>query len=202
MSFPYISTNNPLVLASASPRRKELLEQVRIPFIVVPGEIDENGEYGKPHDISIRLAEKKALSVYTSSNDNWILGADTIVVKDGLVMGKPGNAEEAASTLKFLSDGDHEVITGYSIIDPSRGIAKTDHVTTTVSFKRLTVSEIEAYIKTGEPFGKAGAYAIQETGAFMIKGIYGSYSNVVGLPLFEIIDSLIELKAIKRFPFV
>jgi septum formation protein len=201
MTFLSISINNPLILASASPRRKELLEQVRIPFRIIQSDIDENGENGKPHEICARLAEKKALSIYISSTKNWILGADTIVVKDEIIMGKPENAEDAANMLMRLSDGDHEVITGYSIIDPDGGIEITDHVTTTVTFKRLTPEEIDAYIKTKEPFGKAGAYAIQEVGAFMIKGINGSYSNVVGLPLFEVIDSLVKLKAIEKFPF-
>jgi septum formation protein len=201
MTFPFISNNNPLVLASASPRRKELLEQARIPFKVIQSDIDENGETGKPHEICARLAEKKALAVYKTSGRNWVLGADTIVVKDGIIMGKPENAEDATNMLRRLSDGDHDVITGYSIIDPNGGVAVTDHVTTTVTFKCLTPEEIDAYIKTSEPFGKAGAYAIQEIGAFMIKGIQGSYSNVVGLPLFEVIDSLVKVKAIERFPY-
>ncbi|MBN1906854.1 MAG: septum formation protein Maf [Deltaproteobacteria bacterium] len=202
MSLPYISTNNPLILASTSPRRKELLEQVRIPFKVIAGDIDENGEDGTPHKICERLSGKKALSVYNSSTKNWILGADTIVVKDSIIMGKPVDEDDAARMLRNLSGGEHEVITGYSIIYPNGCIAITNHVTTTVTFKRLTPEEIAAYIKTSEPFGKAGAYAIQEIGAFMITGIHGSYSNVVGLPLFEVIDSLVKVKAIERFPLV
>lgn len=202
MSFTYISITNPLILASASPRRKELLEQVRIPFKVIVGDIDENGETGDPHEICARLAEKKALSIYNPSTKNWTLGADTIVVKDSIIMGKPENTEDAANMLMRLSDGDHEVITGYSIINPDGGVALTAHVTTTVTFKRLTPEEIDAYIKTHEPFGKAGAYAIQEIGAFMTTGINGSYSNVVGLPLFEVIDSLVRVKAIEGFPLV
>jgi septum formation protein len=200
MPFPYISTNNPLILASASPRRKELLEQVRVPFRVVEGDIDENGEAGQPHEICARLAEKKALAVYKGCINSWILGADTIVVKDSIIMGKPENAEDAANMLMRLSGGDHEVITGYSIINPDGGVATTAHVTTTVTFKGLSPEEIAAYIKTHEPFGKAGAYAIQEIGAFMITAIHGSYSNVVGLPLFEVIDSLVRIKALERFP--
>jgi septum formation protein len=202
MTFPFISNNNPLVLASASPRRKELLEQVRIPFKIIPGDIDENGETGKPHEICARLAQNKALAVYKASGGNWVLGADTIVVKDTIIMGKPVDAEDAANMLKRLSGCDHEVITGFSIIDPSGAIALSDHVVTTVTFKALLPKEITAYIKTKEPFGKAGAYAIQEIGAFMISAINGSYSNVVGLPLFEVIDSLVKVKAIERFPLV
>lgn len=200
MAFPYISSKNPLILASASPRRKELLEQVKIPFIVAPGNIDENGEKGDPCEICTRLAEKKARSLYNPANSNWILAADTVVVKNGLVMGKPNNAAEASSMLTCLSGGDHEVITGFSIVDPSGSVARSGHVRTIVSVKKLLKKEIEFYIRTGEPFGKAGAYAIQGIGAFMIEGISGSYSNVVGLPLFDVINSLSELKAVDRFP--
>ena len=202
MSFQLISDRSPLILASASPRRTELLAQIKIPFSVIPSHIDENGEKGRPDEICIRLAEKKALSLYNSSNKNWILGADTIVLKKGNIMGKPLDAGEAASMLKSLSNGDHDVITGFSIVDPSGHVAESCSVSTTVSFKSLTDEEIEAYIKTGEPFGKAGAYAIQGIGAFMIKSISGSYSNVVGLPLYAVIDSLKRLKAIDRFPVI
>lgn len=200
MSFSYISTANPLILASASPRRRELLEQARIPFKVIEGNIDENGEDGAPYRICERLAEKKAISVYKASGKSWVLGADTIVVKGGVIMGKPVDHKDAAEMLSSLSDATHEVITGYSIIYPDGCIAVTAHAVTTVGFKRVTAEEIDAYIKTGEPFGKAGAYAIQEIGAFMITAIHGSYSNVVGLPLFEVIDSLLRVRALERFP--
>ena len=200
MPMQYISDKYPLILASASPRRRELLEQVKIPFLVSPSPIDENGEEGTPGDICTRLAEKKALSIYDTSNARWILGADTIVVKDGLIMGKPADAGEAAYMLKRLSNGAHKVITGFSIVDPSGRIAESNHVSTTVYFKPLTDEEVDFYIDTGEPFGKAGAYAIQGIGAFMIESIAGCYSNVVGLPLYTIISSLNRVKAIDRFP--
>ena len=202
MPFKYISDKNPLILASASPRRKELLEQVKIPLKVIPSQIDENGEEGKPGEICIALAGKKALSLYNPSNKNWILGADTIVVKDDRIMGKPASDEEAAIMLKFLSNGEHNVITGFSIVDPAGHIAESSFVCTSVSFRSLTDMEISDYIKTGEPFGKAGAYAIQGIGAFLIKNISGSYSNVVGLPLYEVLDSLNRVKAIERLPIV
>ncbi len=202
MSFRNISDDNPLILASASPRRKELLEQVRIPFRVLPSHIDENGEKGEPFELCTRLAEKKALSLCNISRSSWILGADTVVVKDGIIMGKPVDAGEAAYMLNSLSNGDHDVITGFSIVDPSGCVSESGHVSTTVSFKSLTGEEIDAYIKTGEPYGKAGAYAIQGIGAFMIKSISGSYSNVVGLPLYAVIDTLNRVKAIDRFPVI
>lgn len=177
------------------------MNQINIPFIAFPSNIDENDEKGKPHEICTHLAEKKAVSVnkYKSVN-NWVLGADTVVVKRGKIMGKPSDNNEVKRMLRYLSNGDHEVITGFSIIDPSGSIALTRHVSTIVKLKRLSQSEIDSYIKSGEPFGKAGGYAIQGIGAFMIKSIKGSYSNVVGLPLFTLIDSLKKLKALNHFP--
>jgi len=200
MIFPVISHKNPLILASASPRRKDLLEQVNIPFIVLASDIDEDDEKGEPYQICTHLAEQKAVHVYNRSNSTWVLGADTIVVKNGIVMGKPSSTEEASRMLKYLSNGDHEVITGFSIIDPSGSIALTSHVTTIVKVKKLDQREIDSYIESHEPFGKAGGYAIQGIGSFMIRGIEGSYSNVVGLPLFEIIASLKKLKAFNYYP--
>ena len=201
MSFQYISDKNPLILASASPRRKELLEQVKIPFIVVPSHIDENGEKGEPCDICSGLAEKKALSLYSPSNGNWILGADTIVVKNGIIMGKPMDAGEARYMLENLSNGDHEVVTGFSIVDPSGCIARTSYVSTTVRFKKLTCDEIDSYVKTKEPFGKAGAYAIQGFAAQWITRLEGSYSGVMGLPLFETME-LLRQAGIRAVPGV
>ncbi|MFC1493739.1 Maf family protein [Thermodesulfobacteriota bacterium] len=201
MELPVISNKNPLILASASPRRKDLLKQVNIPFIVFPSDIDENGGKGKPYEISTHLAEQKAAHAYKCKSDNqWVLGADTIVVKNSVIMGKPSSYDEANRMLRYLSGGDHEVITGFSIIDPSGGAAHTSRVSTIVKVKKLSQNEIDSYIKSNEPFGKAGGYAIQGIGAFMIKSIEGSYSNVVGLPLFALIDSLKKLKALNHFP--
>ncbi len=201
MEFPVISHKNPLILASASPRRRDLLTQINIPFVVFPCDIDENSEKGEPCEICGHLAEKKAVHAWKYKSDNqWVLGADTIVVKSGRILGKPSGNDEVMSMLKYLSNGDHEVITGFSVMNPSGGIALTDHVSTVVKVKKLSTAEIDLYIKTGEPFGKAGGYAIQGIGAFMIESINGSYSNVVGLPLFAVIDSLKKLKAVKQFP--
>lgn len=200
MKYSFISPDTPLVLASASPRRKDLLDQVRIPFIAAPADIDEDSEEGSPIEICRSLAQKKAVHISGEKGSRWILGADTIVVKDGMVMGKPLNKDEAGLMLKSLSGGPHEVITGFSIVDPSGNVRVCDHVSTTVRVKKLDQSEIHAYIETGEPFGKAGGYGIQGIGAFMIEAIEGSYSNVVGLPLFAVIESLKRIKALKTFP--
>jgi len=201
MTFPVISNNNPLILASASPRRKDLLNQVNIPFIVFPSDIDENGGKGEPYEICTHLAKQKAAHAYKYRSENqWVLGADTIVVKNRVIMGKPTDNDEANRMLRYISGGDHEVTTGFSIIDPSGKTAHTGHVSTIVRVKKLSQDEIDSYIKSKEPFGKAGGYAIQGIGAFMIKSIEGSYSNVVGLPLFAIIESLKKLRALNHFP--
>ena len=183
-----------------SPRRKQLLGQIGLPFDILPSDINENNVKGVPFEIARRLAEKKALRVCSQSSDRWILGADTIVVLDDILLGKPGDTQEAKEMLNLLSDREHEVITGLSIINPAGEIAETRHDRTIVRVKKLYHEEIDAYIKTGEPFGKAGGYGIQGIGSFMIKGINGSYSNVVGLPLYTLIESLAGVKAIDRYP--
>lgn len=200
MPFKQISTSFPIILASASPRRKRLLEQIGLPFEIMLCDIEENNVEGLPFEIARRIALKKALSAGSKSPDRWILGADTIVVLDDMIMGKPGDVQEAKGMLNLLSDREHEVITGFSIINPAGEIAENRHDSTIVRVKKLCQKEIDSYIKTGESFGKAGGYGIQGIGSFMIKGIKGSYSNVVGLPLYTLIESLAGIKAIDRYP--
>ena len=200
MIFPTISKKYPLILASASPRRKKLLQKIGLPFRSLPSNIDEGNVAGRPSDIACILAEKKAMAAYSGSNENWILGADTIVVLGETILGKPLSREDARSMLTLLSGREHKVITGLSLIDPSGKVAHSEHVATFVNMKILSAREIKAYIETGEPFGKAGSYGIQGIGSFMIKGISGSYSNVVGLPLCALIESLLCLGALHTFP--
>ncbi|MDB9822216.1 Maf family protein [Deltaproteobacteria bacterium] len=200
MKLLTIDKEYPLILASASPRRKRLLEQIGLPFRSVPCNIDEEGMDSRPSDIVRILAERKAMAAYSKSSDNWILGADTIVVLKEAILGKPLDREEARSMLNLLSGREHEVITGFSITDPGGKRAHTEHVSTLVKIKKLSQREITAYIATGEPFGKAGSYAIQGTGAFMVKSITGSYSNVVGLPIYTLIEALLSLGALNFFP--
>jgi len=190
----------PLILASASPRRKSLLGQVGIPFKSMPCDIDENSADGEPSHIAMTLAEKKAMAGHAASGKNWILGADTIVISGNIILGKPSDREDARSMLETLSGKGHEVITGFSIVDPSGNTACTAYESTLVSIKTLSPGEIESYIATGEPFGKAGSYAVQGIGSFMVEGIQGSYSNVVGLPLSMLIKNLLEIGALMEFP--
>ena len=200
MIFPTISAKYPLILASASPRRKRLLQQIGLPFRSLPSNIDEENVEGEPSAIARILAEKKARAAYSRSNKNWILGADTIVVLGEAILGKPLSHEDARSMLNLLSGREHKVITGFSLINPSGKVAHSEHVASLVDIKRLSGREIKAYIATGEPFGKAGSYGIQGIGSFMVKGISGSYSNVVGLPLCALIESLLDLGALNAFP--
>ena len=191
-----------IVLASASPRRSELLGQVGVRCQVIPSNTDEvllAKETAEAH--VVRLSRGKALEVARrhAVAGRWFIGSDTIVVLDGTILGKPVDAAAARGMLKSLSGRSHRVISGYAVHDRVGGRTISAAVVTKVFFKELTSREIEGYIATGEPFDKAGAYAIQGIGSFMIPRIEGSYTNVVGLPLCEVIAALEELGAIELF---
>ena len=200
MTFPIISKKNPLVLASASPRRKRLLKEIGLPFRSLACDIHEKVIDYSPSDMTRFLAEKKAMTAYLRAKNHWVLGADTIVVLRDRILGKPLDREDARAMLSLLSGKEHEVITGFSIINPAGLTAHTEHISTIVGIKDLSDMEITAYIETGESFGKAGAYAIQGIGSFMVRAITGSYSNVVGLPVYHVIQALITLGALDVFP--
>lgn len=200
MKFQPISKRYPLILASASPRRERLLEQLGLPFRSVPSHIEEDQVKGDPSHIACRLAEMKAKAVYSGPQSGWILGADTMVVLDNTILGKPQDQDEARSMLLLLSGKEHEVMTGFCLVDPSGKLAHSESVTTFVKMKILSEEEIHSYIATGEPFGKAGSYAIQGVGSFMIESIRGSYTNVVGLPVCAFINALLATAALKNFP--
>ena len=200
MNFETISDKYPLVLASSSPRRKALLAQVGLPFITNPSDLVENeiGSEGPPN--ARRLAERKAKAVSSSIKNHWILAADTMVILGQTVLGKPGCTEDARDMLSRLGGKEHRVVTGFCLLDPSCKSVHSGEITTLVRMKRLSKEEINAYIDTGEPFGKAGSYAIQGIGAFMVESIAGSYTNVVGLPLCALIKALLAAGALKEFP--
>jgi septum formation protein len=186
-----------IILASASPRRVELLQSAGISFEVRPGEIDESYLEGEaPESHALRLAAEKARDVAGSAPGRFFIGADTIVVSRGEVMGKPKDTADAERMLRKLSGTAHEVITGFSVFDRETGQDISEAVKTQVFFKPLRPDEIHAYIATGCPFDKAGAYAIQGNAAYMIRKIEGSYTNVVGLPLCEVVEALRSLGAI------
>ncbi len=195
-----INEDYPLILASASPRRKALLRQIALPFRARASRADEAPLEGDPAGRIRRLAESKARAVWARSERHWVLGADTVVLCGNLSLGKPRDQAEARSMLWILAGKEHRVITGFAILDPSGGVVHSEEVTTCVSVRTLSEREIEAYIATGEPFGKAGSYAIQGIGAFMIEGIAGSYTNVVGLPICAVVQALTRAGALDRFP--
>lgn len=186
-----------IVLASASPRRAELLESAGIRFVVVPGHIDETpfpGELPTAH--VLRLAEEKAREVAGREPGRFFIGADTVVVCEGEIMGKPRDDGDAVRMLGKLSGVAHEVITGFAILDREQGTEVSRAVATRVFFKPLADVEIAAYVATGCPLDKAGAYAIQGGAAYMVERIDGSYTNVVGLPLCEVVGALREMGAV------
>lgn len=181
-------TNEPLTLASASPRRRELLVLLGREFTVAIPEVDETPLHGEqPRAFAERLAAGKAQAV---SREGTVIAADTIVAQNQTILGKPADAAHAREMLRSLSGSSHEVITGVCIRNATR--AKVFSVETRVVFRVLADSEIENYIATGEPMDKAGAYAIQGGAAHMVRTIEGSYTNVVGLPLCELHEALLS----------
>ena len=202
MSFLPIDKDYPLILASASSRRKRLLQQIGLPFRSVPSDTKEEQARGKLPVTARLLAEQKAIAVHKKTENSWILGADTMVVLGEIILGKPGDHGEARSMLFLLNGKEHKVTTGFSLLDPSGIIAHTESVTTFVKMKVLKRKEIESYVKTGESFGKAGGYAIQGIGSFMVESISGPYTNVVGLPLCALVKALLATGALKDFPLL
>jgi septum formation protein len=185
-----------LILASASPRRQELLRSADISFEIIPSDVDEEwGEGETPEDYVVRLARLKAVKVGEKHKTRWVLAADTVVVIDGRILGKPRDRREAEGMLEMLSDREHRVITGYCLLQTCSGKSRQGSVVSRVRFKKLSPDEVRWYLDTGEPFDKAGAYAIQGKAAFMVKEVQGSYTNVVGLPLGEIVEALREMGA-------
>jgi septum formation protein len=192
-----------IVLASASPRRRELLAQVGVTVRVVPASIDESilpGETAEQHVLRLSNAKAAAVAHRTQVEGRWFIGSDTVVVRDDLILGKPADAAEAAAMLQGLAGRAHTVVSGYAVHDRDSGRTISGAVTTRVWFKELSAREIAGYLATGEPFDKAGAYAIQGIGAFMVTHIEGSYPNVVGLPLCEVLAALEQLGAPPPFP--
>jgi septum formation protein len=200
MTVQPIAIDNPLILASASPRRKRLLEQIRLPFKCVPGHVDEREPIANPADLCQQLAVKKAFQIRAEYGPAWVLGADTIVVVGSRILGKPDDEREAGHMLRQLTGCAHRVITGFAILFPDGSPAHSEAVTTLVHVKQLSEMEIQSYVLTGEPFGKAGGYGIQGIGAFMVEAISGSYTNVVGLPLCALIKALLRIGALRSFP--
>jgi septum formation protein len=171
----------PIILASRSPRRIELLQQITPDFQVIPSSVEEIMQPDRtPEENAIALAQAKAEEVARQHAGHLVIGADTIVVLDGEIIGKPEDKEDAHRILKRLSGREHQVITGVAVINSRPVQAAT---ISRVTIKSLSDETIETYIATGEPMDKAGAYAIQGKGASLVESYSGSFSNIVGLPM-------------------
>lgn len=213
-----------IILASASPRRKELLERLGFTVKVIPANIDEIRLEGEPPENFVkRMAREKTLTIVDrlqttlyptdadgtairaraakGSDSRWVIGADTIVVLGDDILTKPKDTAGAAAMLHELSGRQHRVITGFCIHDLRKNKEGLQAVSTDVTFKKLTASEIDKYIAVGESMDKAGAYAVQGVGAYLVDSIIGSYTNVVGLPLCQMVEMMEEMGAHDVLPY-
>lgn len=180
-----------IVLASSSPRRKELLALAGLKFTVDAADYAEDLSLRlKPHNLAKFLAREKARAVSHKYRNALIIAADTFIVFRSKLLGKPHTDREAARMLTLLSGKAHSVITGYAVLDSGSGRTVSRAVETKVWFRRLSPAEIRAYVDTGEPLDKAGAYAIQGRGSLIVKKIEGDYCNVIGLPLASLAETL------------
>jgi septum formation protein len=192
-----IGISRPFILASASPRRKELLRSVGLKFKTIPAHVNEDYIAGEsPRGHVQRLAQDKALAIAHKHPDAWVLGADTIVVIDGMILGKPKNKFQAQKMLERLSGREHKVFTGFTLAHAAAKASKTKVIQSAVQFKTIGPEEMKWYVSCDEPYDKAGGYAVQGKGAYFIKSIRGSYTNVIGLPLCEVLEELKSLDAI------
>ncbi len=182
-----------IILASASPRRKELLEKIGLEFEVEPSNYEENlsSELG-PHGLAKSLSLEKAKLVAEKYRNALVIAADTFIVLEGKILGKPQTETEARKMLETISGRQHSVITGFTIMDTDTNKALSKSVETKVYIRKLTSNEIDAYVESKEPLDKAGAYAIQGLGSVIVEKIEGDYFNVIGLPLSALTESLKE----------
>lgn len=181
-----------LILASASPRRRELLTQIGVKFVIECSDVEEITDASQPPELQVQsLALQKAQAVANRFTEGFVLGADTVVVDNGSLLGKPRNEEEAKQMLRNLSGKWHQVMTAVALVDASKSKEYWTSVEiTNVKFRDLTEDDIAAYIATGESMDKAGAYGIQGYGALLVERIEGCYNNVVGLPLQQVATGL------------
>lgn len=186
-----------ILLASASPRRTELMSLAGLQFTVVPADICEDVLPGEtPTEHVLRLSREKADAVAAVAEGRFFIGADTVVVLDGAILGKPVDEADARRMLEALSGRDHEVVTGFTVFDKVSSIHISRSVSTEVTFKTLEEKEISAYIASGCPMDKAGAYAIQGGAVHFVRSISGSYTNVIGLPMTELYEVLQAMQAV------
>ncbi len=183
------STQAPLILASGSPRRRELLSRMGYDFEICAPDVDEHVA-GHARDIVATLAERKARAAAAHYARGLVIASDTLVSLDGAPLGKPADADEARAMLKALSGREHEVFSGVCVLDAASGRAETRVARTGVRFRALSDDEIDAYIVTGEPMDKAGAYAIQGGAGAFVEALDGSFENVMGFPVDDVREML------------
>jgi septum formation protein len=191
------TTCKPLILASASPRRQQFLTDFGLQFTALAADIDEtplNGE--KPDAFARRMAEEKAEVIARQHPASWVIGADTVVTIEGRILGKPNDEAHALEILRSLQGKKHEVITGLALRCVQENCTESLSRTTEVKFADFSDAILSAYVQTGEPMDKAGAYGIQGKGGFLVRSITGSSSNVVGLPINTCINLLLHYKII------
>ncbi len=191
VSHLFSPMSKPIILASNSPRRRELLKQVGLTFTIDPADVDERVLPGeKAEAYALRVAVDKARIAAAKAGRGIIIAADTIVVVDEMILGKPADAADAERMLSLLSGRMHRVITGLAVADAGTGMMQSASAITNVWFRKLSPSEVRSYVETGESLDKAGAYGIQGKGALLVTKIEGCYFNVVGLPLSLLGDML------------
>lgn len=186
-----------LILASASPRRRKLLKDLGLEFEIIEARVDEKPEESETAlEFVLRAACDKADAVSEENSYAWVLGADTVVVLGSRILGKPKDPEEAINILLELSGRQHQVHTGFCLKNNKEQVSVSRVATTEVKFCHFPREIAAAYVATGEPLDKAGSYGIQGRGGFLVEWINGSYSNVVGLPLYEVVQELLDHKII------
>ena len=185
--------HSPLLLASASPRRQKFLTQLGLEFEVRPADIDETPRTDElPEDFARRMARTKAEQIALPCPEACVVAADTVVALDRTIFGKPRNQQDALAILKTLQGMTHTVTTGFAVLCPRRALSEVQAVTTQVTFASHADHTLQAYVDTGEPMDKAGAYGIQGKGAFLVHSIHGSHSNVIGLPVSQLVRILLN----------
>ena len=190
--------SRPLILASSSPRRQEFLTQLGLPFTVQPADIDETPRVDEqPEGFALRMARTKAEHIAGNQPQACVIAADTVVALGQTIFGKPRDREEALAILTALQGRTHEVITGFAVLCAESAIAAVAAVSSQVTFASFAGTILQAYVDTGEPMDKAGAYGIQGRGAFLVQSLHGSYSNVVGLPVTELVAVLLQHRLIE-----
>lgn len=197
-----MSSHPQIVLASGSPRRKEMLEKLSIDITVIPSYAVEDelpGETPEEHVVRLSIDKAKEVAEREEVVGRWFIGSDTIVLQNDTILGKPADNQDAAKMLRSLSGSEHQVLSGYAIIDRHTREIVSDVVATDVRFRQLTEPEIAGYIASGEPMDKAGSYAIQGMGGVFVESINGSYNNVVGMPLCQVIEVLKQMGAVSLF---